>query len=332
MKRTKLKVLSVILALSLVLGIIPACSSSGAAFPADLFLADSTSEVIDFEESGVPLSAGAPINSLLMPVASGTDFFSNNSVVIDVSNKNDGYVMIKYTGTSKAKLKVLVTGPSAVQYQYNLNTEGTYEVFPLSDGNGKYTVGVYQNTTGTKYAALLSKSITVEMKDLNAPFLLPNQYVNYTAESDAVKKAAELVKDCKTDLEKITAVYDFVIATLTYDKQKAQTVQSGYLPVIDTVLKDKKGICFDYAALMTAMLRSQGVPTKLVVGYSGTDYHAWLNTYTKEEGWVDGVVFFDGSTWKRMDPTFASGTSAKKMKDMVEYIGDGKNYTEKYLY
>jgi len=329
MKRTKLKVLSMVLALSMVLCVVPACNNSGAVFPGELFLADSVSEVIDFEEAGIPLAAGAPINEMLMPVASGTDTYSNNSITIDLSNRNDGYVMIKYTGTSKSKLKVLIKGPSEVQYQYNLNTDGTYEVFPLSDGNGKYTVGVYQNTTGTKYAALVSRAITAEMKDVNAPFLLPNQYVNYTAESEAVKKAAELVKDCKTDLEKIAAVYDFVTTTLTYDTVKAKTVQSGYLPVVDDVMKDKKGICFDYAALMTAMLRSQGVATKLVVGYAGEQYHAWLNTYTKEEGWVEGVIFFDGSTWKRMDPTFASSSNSKKM---VEYIGDGKNYSEKYLY
>ena len=49
----------------------------------------------------------------------------------------------------------------------------------------------------------------------------------------------------------------------------------------------EKGICFDYAALMTAMLRSQGIPTKLEIGYSGEVYHAWISTYIDEIGWVD---------------------------------------------
>ena len=102
-----------------------------------------------------------------------------------------------------------------------------------------------------------------------APFLHANQYVNYTSNSQAVKKAAELTKDKKTSLDKITVIYEFVVSNLTYDKQKAKNVQSGYLPNVDKVLAEKKGICFDYAALMTAMLRSQGIPTKLVVGYTG---------------------------------------------------------------
>ena len=111
---------------------------------------------------------------------------------------------------------------------------------------------------------------------------------------------------------------------------KAANVKSGYLPVLDDVLASKTGICFDYAALMTGMLRSQGVPCKLVIGYAGTAYHAWISVWSEDTGWVDGAIMFDGRTWHRMDPTFAS--SAKKSESIMKYIGDGKNYTAKYLY
>ena len=131
-------------------------------------------------------------------------------------------------------------------------------------------------------------------------------------------------------LDKVAAIYDFVVKNLTYDKQLAATVQSGYLPVLDSVLAKKTGICFDYAALMTGMLRSQGVPCKLVVGYAGTAYHAWISVYSEKTGWVEGVVYFDGVSWQRMDPTFAS--SGKQSASIMQYIGDGKNYTAKYLY
>jgi len=100
--------------------------------------------------------------------------------------------------------------------------------------------------------------------------------------------------------------------------------------VLDTVLEKKSGICFDYAALMTGMLRSQGIPCKLVVGYAGTAYHAWISVWTQEHGWVDGAIYFDGSVWQRMDPTFASGSGGDPA--ILRYIGDGANYTAKYFY
>ena len=223
-----------------------------------------------------------------------------------------------------------MTGPSGVKYTYDLNSSGDYEVFPLSDGSGKYSVGVYQNVSGTKYATLYTVSMDVALKDEYAPFLLPNQYVNYNSQSKVVAKAAELTAGKATVLQKIDAVYSYVIKNITYDKEKAQTVQSGYLPDVDAILASGKGICFDYAAVMTAMLRSQGIPTKLVIGYAGTAYHAWINTWSEESGWIEGVIFFDGTTWKLMDPTFAS--SGNSSDAIMKYIGDGTNYSAKYLY
>ena len=73
-------------------------------------------------------------------------------------------------------------------------------------------------------------------------------------------------------LDVVSSVYNYVVTNITYDTAKANSVQSGYLPNCDSVLSQKKGICFDYAAVMTAMLRSQNIPTKLVVGYTGSLY------------------------------------------------------------
>ena len=153
--------------------------------------------------------------------------------------------------------------------------------------------------------------------------------MDYSTAKNTIAKAAELTNG-KDTLKSVQAVYDFVITNLTYDKQLAATVQSGYLPVLDTVLEKKSGICFDYAALMTGMLRSQGIPCKLVVGYAGTAYHAWISVWSQETGWIEGVVYFDGTSWQRMDPTFAS--SGNQSASIMQFIGDGKNYTVKYLY
>ena len=72
-----------------------------------------------------------------------------------------------------------------------------------------------------------------------------------------------------------------MISKYKYDRKLAKTVKNDYLPNLDQIYKKKKGICFDYAAVMTAMLRSQGVPTKLVIGYTGNAYHACV---FKEKG------------------------------------------------
>ncbi len=285
-------------------------------------------EIMELTEEEIPL-ADAPKSSMLLPQASGTKVQSNAKAAIDYSNTADGYVMVKYTASTSQKLKVIVKGPKTT-YTYNLAADKAWDTYPLSDGSGAYTIGVYENVSGTKYAGVLSQSISVTLKDEFAPFVRPNQYVDYENAPKTVAKAAELVSGKTRELDKVQAVYDFVVKNIKYDKQLAATVKSGYLPVLDTVLEKKTGICFDYAALMAGMLRSQGIPCKLVVGYAGQTYHAWISVYTEENGWVEGVVYFDGTSWQRMDPTFAS--TGNQSRTVMQYIGDGRNYTVKYLY
>ncbi len=252
----------------------------------------------------------------------------SNKAVIDYTDIADGYVQAQFTAKTDKRLKAQVKGPTTT-YTYNM-TAGKLETFPLSDGNGSYQVTVYENTTGNKYAVSTSVTFNVVLNDEFAPFLHSNQYVDYSVAPNTIAKAKELTLNLTDPLEKVEKVYDYVVKNMTYDKQKAATVQSGYLPVLDNVLEEKKGICFDYASLMTGMLRSQEVPCKLVVGYAGTAYHAWINVWTEQTGWVDGVIYFDGNAWHRMDPTFAS--SGNQSDSIMKYIGDGNNYTAKYLY
>ncbi len=271
-------------------------------------------------------NGGVAIPELLAVEASGVLVKAQGGVEIDYSNTKDGYVMVRRTEEGQTRFKVQLAGPTTT-YTYNLPAR-QWVAFPLSDGNGAYKISALQNVTGSKYALVVSLQIQAEMTDAFAPFLRPNQFVDFSVAPNTVKKAAQLTVNTHTPLEKVTNIYNFVVGNLTYDMALATQVQSGYLPELDKVLEKKTGICFDYAALMTGMLRSQGVPTKLVVGYAGSVYHAWIDVWSQETGWINGVIYFDGTHWKRMDPTFAAGGSS----DINEYIGNGENYTAKYYY
>jgi len=285
--------------------------------------------LVELEDEAVALAespAALPLS--VSAAAPGTAVKRSSDAVIDYSHAEDGYVMVCYTAETDRRLKAQIKGPTTT-YTYDL-TAGSWAAFPFSDGSGDYKVSLFKNVEGSKYASVLSKSLQVALRDEFAPFLHANQFVNYDAAPKTVAKAAELMGELADPLQKVEAAYRFVVQGMTYDRELARTVKSGYVPVLDTVLEKKSGICFDYASLMTGMLRSQGVPCKLVVGYAGKTYHAWISVYTEASGWVDGAVFFDGKTWQRMDPTFAS--SGKGSAAILQYIGDGSNYTAKYFY
>ena len=294
-------------------------------------------EEIDIADEVVALSGAPALDITLTPTPSGTLTKSSQKAVIDYSNTRDGYVMAQFTATTSTRVKVLVMGPNTntadTRYQYDLPVQ-QWVTFPLADGNGSYTVKVMeQNPSSGKYAAVVDATFNVSLSDEFAPFIRPNQYVNYSdsVSPNTIAKAKELCSGISDPLEKVGKVYDFVVKNLTYDDAKAATVQSGYLPVLDDVLAQKKGICFDYAALMAGMLRSQGVPCKLITGWVDNGaYHAWISVWSEKDGWVDGAIYFDGTTWHRMDPTFASSSNGSA--SIMQYIGNGSNYTVRFAF
>jgi hypothetical protein len=230
-----------------------------------------------------------------MPEASGINVFSQQGVTLDYSNISQGYIMAKYSGSKKIKVLIYYNNSSAY-YQYNLAAGGIYSTFPLQSGSGAYRVRFMENVYGNSYAELCSMEMSATISGQGC-FVYPNQYVDYTASSAAVAQAQSLCAKSVNNQQKVAAIYQFIIKNIKYDYAKAGSVKSGYLPNVDSTLSIKKGICFDYSALMACMCRSQGIPTKLVMGTTNLGYHAW------------NEVYLDG--WKRYDPTFAAaGQSA----------------------
>lgn len=277
------------------------------------------------EHSGPPRDSTPKV---LTPSADGVTVYQNDFASIDASNTSQGYVMVKYNGTNE-KVKLQITCPDQSCYTYLISDRGAYDTFPLTAGNGSYALQVLENVAGDTYTVSLAQSINVNIEDEFLPFLYPNQYVNFHTDSKAVSKGSDLAKDTYSDLDVVQNIYNYVIKNISYDTEKAQNVSYGYVPDIDDTLSSKKGICFDYAALMASMLRSQNIPTKLEVGYSGDAYHAWISTYIDDKGWVDDIIQFNGDTWQIMDPTLAATNDSAAVK---KYVGDGSHYIVKYTY
>ena len=68
-----------------------------------------------------------------------------------------------------------------------------------------------------------------------------------------------------------------------YDYIKAATVKAGTLPDIDGSFAKKAGICQDLSAIMVCMLRTQGIPSRLIIGYADKQYHAWVTTTVEKK-------------------------------------------------
>lgn len=297
---------------------------------------DVTASPVEIRQEGVSTSASVPGSETgtrdntplcLVPEADGILETRNDVAVIDYSHADQGYICADYSG-SVSKIKLILSGPDGTDYTYDLHGNG-YEVFPLSAGSGNYKAAIYENISGTSYSTCLYAGFDAVLANEFGPFLYPNQYVNFNADSKAVAKGAELAAGADTDLDVVISIYNYITASIEYDYNKASDPPAGYVTDVDEILSSGTGICLDYAALMSAMLRSQQIPTRLEVGYAKDAYHAWISVYTEETGWLNGLIEFTGSSWTLVDPTFGANSSEKSLK---KFIGDGTNYTLKKVY
>lgn len=273
---------------------------------------------------------------ILEPLINGTTTIGNDKIIFDLSNSNQGYTVVTYNGDNP-KVKVRIKNPDSEEL-YTYDVHDGYNVFPLTGSNGTYTFTAYENIEGTKYSQLYNSTYDIQIENDYITYLYPNQYVNYNKDTKAIQTAQNLAKSANNDLDVVTSVYEYVIDSISYDDDKAQKAKdglmAGYLPDVDTILKEKKGICFDYAAVMATMLRTQNIPTRMEIGYATIDneaiYHAWISVYIKDVGWIDDLIHFDGKNWSMMDPTLISDSNnSASMRDVIK---NKNNYTTKYLY
>lgn len=246
-------------------------------------------------------------------------------VKIDLSSTDKGYVAVSAESSRRLKFQV-ITGETT--YNYDLRSDGTPAIFPLQSGDGEYRFRVMENTTASRYAELYSTSKKVSLESEFAPFLVNSDYVPYSADSGCVGKARGLAEKCTDTVSVIRNIYGYICDSVTYDYEKAKSVRSGYLSDPDSTMNSGKGICFDYSALAAAMLRSLGIPTKMIFGYVAPDgvYHAWNMIYSAERGWIAADLAVSGDSWARVDLTFAANGADGS------FIGNGENYADVYTY
>ena len=250
---------------------------------------------------------------------------NSGKVSVDLSAVSEGYVALCAYSNSRLKAQVL---KDEMTYTYDLSSEGVPSILPLQCGSGRYTIRVLENVGSTKYAVIYITERDVKLFDEFQPFLRPNDYARYDASSLCVQSASHIAANSRDALEFIGGVYELICGSIAYDAVKASRTTTMYLPDVDATLISGKGICFDYASLAAAMLRSQGVPTKIIFGYVAPNdlYHAWNMFYTKEKGWITVSFEVGDDTWNRIDLTFSAGGASD------EFIGDGSHYTAVYYF
>lgn len=241
-----------------------------------------------------------------------------------IENANDGTARLVYSNDYDVKVKLLVQLTGGTQYKYDIPKGNVNINIPLTQGNGEYKLVLCRNISGTKYAVMQTVSITQRLAKDSDAYLSSSYIINWDRTNAAIKKAQSLARKGSTN-DKIKYIYEYVVKNYTYDYTKAKNINdiskaAAYIPNIAKIYSEKKGICYDYSVLLASMLRSIGVPTKVVTGYTpnATVYHAWNNVYAD-------------SKWNVVDATYDAQMYKAKVKySMYKSFSDYKDVVYTY--
>jgi hypothetical protein len=174
-----------------------------------------------------------------------------------------------------------------------------------SDGNilADYTVGAHQSLTVTTdvvgEVAYRSYDLSKSGKQSDIPADLVRKYTSathYWQQTADIKRAAASVSDRnKPVADNVKAMYQYVINRLSYNNDKiAFNIRQGSALAYSN---PDNAVCLEYADLLVSMLRSQGIPARMPVGYgySGNlkqsaavadSLHSWVEAYVPGVGWM----------------------------------------------
>lgn len=197
----------------------------------------------------------------------------------------------------------LYAAPEVVNTDKQMFVESTY------DDEGKELVSAVRS----RYILRQGDDYQVDSRMSNAdaeslrlsgesfPDWVTERYLQYpnTVTPETLALAAELTSGLNNNFDKSIVIRDYLRNTIKYNDQ-IEAPPEGVDPVHYVLFETQAGYCNYYASAMAIMLRSQGVPARVVSGYAQGDFdenslsyrvrannaHTWVEVYFPNFGWI----------------------------------------------
>jgi protein-glutamine gamma-glutamyltransferase len=122
--------------------------------------------------------------------------------------------------------------------------------------------------------------------------------------------AAQITSSAGNDFDKAAAVENYLRTRFGYTLELPPTAVKD--PIANFLFERKRGHCEYFASAMAVMVRTLGIPSRVVTGFRSDEFNDLTGNYVVRakdaHAWVE--AYFPGSGWHTFDPTpaGASGT------------------------
>ena len=159
---------------------------------------------------------------------------------------------------------------------------------------------------------------------LDYPDPIRSRYLQVPMGSEQVADLAHRVsQQAMTPFGKTVAIQQHLLENYRYSLEDNTATLSH--PLEEFLFSRKTGYCEHYATAMVVMLRTVGIPARLVTGFLATEWNEYGGYFTVRQrdahAWVE--VYFPHSGWITMDPTPTINTAvATNRWESVRRLGE----------
>ena len=204
--------------------------------------------------------------------------------------------------------------PLPVENEYKAQFKSAYRAkMWVSELNSAYFI---YNPAGNKMLDAFQQQRFKELRKANSYLDIDKKFLDYytfmpqNAEYKRITELAQkITKDAKTPVDKMVAIRDYFLSKDEFGQPLFKYSDNPGIPGLPSASKlnyflfeNRKGYCAYFAGATLFMLRSIGIPSRIVAGYLTVDRssknpgwywfyadqaHAWVQLYFPGYGWID---------------------------------------------
>ena len=143
---------------------------------------------------------------------------------------------------------------------------------------------------------------------------------------------ARVTAPAPNDFEKARLLEDYLRNTFGYTLELPSSVPAD--PIANFLFHRKAGHCEYFASSMALMLRTQGIPSRVVNGFRGGEFNTVTGSYIVRardaHSWVE--AYFPGTGWVPFDPTPASPEpAATGIRRLYYYLDAAREFWREWV-
>ncbi len=186
----------------------------------------------------------------------------------------------------------------------------------------------------TRYEAdsvLRSHSAVRQAAAAHTPAL--QEYLGGPEPDARVRELAHKITDqSATPAEKAAAIENYLRSHYKYTLQLPRTEPRD--PIANFLFERREGHCEYFASAMAVMLRSIGIPSRVVNGFSGGEFNDITSEYviraSDAHSWVE--AYLPGEDWVEFDPTPAGGGAGQNnWSRLMQYMDAMQSFWREWI-